>query len=189
MSNRKAIARVVVVVWLAFLIISLVLYFIRLLPTPLYIAENLWVLAVILIPFIIVVAQSAFTKGEEEDATAINLFDNSETNLANSMILELPAGKDQINRNLTTSSAVQDPSQVPNNKGSLPPEEGTSWRTKSISEVESEKDAVLSLLEGLDKQSAEGKISPDTYESLKQKYRERLEDLTNRLVRMRRNES
>ncbi|MFX0068471.1 MAG: hypothetical protein ACFE7S_06300 [Candidatus Hodarchaeota archaeon] len=189
MSNRKTIARIVVVVWFAFLATSLIIYFVPLLPISLYITENLWVLAVILIPFIIVVAQSAFPKDEEEDATVINLFENSETNLSESTILELPPGKEPTNRTSATSVAIDESSQSSSTKEGPSPEEEASRRTKTISEVETEKDAVLSLLEGLEKQSTEGKISPETYQLLKQKYRDRLEDLTNRTGKLKSNQS
>ena len=178
MSNKKTIARITIAAWSTFLTSSLILYFAPL-PIPLYITENLWVLAVILIPFIIVVAQSAFPKESKEAVTAINLFDDSDTDLSKSMILELPVGKERTDGTPTTSFVVQKSSQTANSEGIPPREGGTSGKTKTTSEAETEKDAVLSLLEGLERQSADGKISSRTYQLLRQKYLSRLEDLGN----------
>lgn len=95
MSDRKTIARIVITAWFIFLLMSVLIYFIPLLPIPLSITENLWVLPVILIPFITVIAQSAFPKDEEESVTPINLFEDSETDLSRPMIIEMPAKEEQ----------------------------------------------------------------------------------------------
>ncbi|MFX1485834.1 MAG: hypothetical protein ACFFBS_01790 [Promethearchaeota archaeon] len=185
MSRKKTAAQIVIAAWLIFLLTTVIVYFIPLFPVPLSVTENLWVFPVILIPFIAVIAQSAFAKDEEETVTSISLFEDSETDLSRPMIIELPLKKEKSNESPAKSVAIQEPFQTSNTGGESSLARSNSVSIGVISDAESERDAVESLLEGLEKQSAEGKISPRTYQLLKQKYQSRLQDLDNRFGQQR----